>query len=305
MVIAAAIYSFSVPKIWKIDTIIQPGKFLIQTEGGQFEEILATNPKQIAGEIDYKTYNKLIAAELNIDVKKISKLKAENLQNTNLVVISTQNHDVEKAKAILLSLFNNLKIAMDAKVEVEINNIDSKIKSREIQIQVIKKDLDTSKRKLSLVKQRKSEISKEMASTREMIKSLEKAQLSNLNKENRKEAESLGMLLYSNEIQQSLRYHNTLNELLSNKKMEEENLNLAINKTEEQIEEIENQMNNLKQRKGRVDYTQLIKEPTSSLEPVSPNKKLIVIVAFMLSLIFFTFLAFFVEYLKQNKLSRE
>ena len=95
------------------------------------------------------------------------------------------------------------------------------------------------------------------------------------------------MLLYSNEIQQSLEYHNTLNELLSKKKIEEEDMNFEID--------------NLNERKGRLDYVQLIKEPTSSLYPISPKKKLNVLIASILGLMAFTMLAFFLESLEKHK----
>jgi len=109
------------------------------------------------------------------------------------------------------------------------------------------------------------------------------------------------MLLYSNEIQQSLQYYNELNELLSSKKIEEEDINLEIENKEEEIKQLENEIENLKERKGRIDYTQLIKEPTSSPSPVSPKKILIVLIAGILGLMIFTMLAFFLEYIEKQK----
>ncbi|MBA7678032.1 hypothetical protein ES703_86301 [subsurface metagenome] len=110
------------------------------------------------------------------------------------------------------------------------------------------------------------------------------------------------MLLYSNEIQQSLRYYNTLNELLSSKKIKEENINLEIENNEKRTKQLENEIGNLNERKGRIDYTQLIKEPTSSLDPVSPRKKLTVLIAGILGLFIFTTLAFFLDYLEKQRI---
>jgi len=126
-----------------------------------------------------------------------------------------------------------------------------------------------------------------LSDIRKRIESLEKEQSLSLKKENRSETESLAMLLYSNEIQQSLRYYNTLKELLSSKKIEEESMNLAIG--------------NLNERKRRVDYAQLIKEPTSSLGPIFPKKKRNVMIAGILGLMIFTMLAFFLEYIEKQK----
>ena len=302
LVIAAGVISFLLPQKWEINALIQPSKFLVQTEGGQFEEIMVVDPKQIAGQINQATYNNIIAAELNLDIRKFPKLKAENLRDTNLVRVSTKENDIEKAKLILHSLFNHLKRQLDSKVNIETKGIDSKIKSKEIENLRIEGEIRANKNKLNIVKQRKKEIEKEMSETRKRIEVLEKEQHLSLKKKNRSESESLAMLLYSNEIQQSLEYHNTLNELLSEKKIEEENINLEIVNKEERIKQLENDIDNLNERKGRIDYAQLIKEPTSSLYPVFPKKKLIVLIVGIFSLLSFTMLAFFVEYLEKQRL---
>jgi len=130
---------------------------------------------------------------------------------------------------------------------------------------------------------------------------LEKEQLKVLKKENRTEIESLGMLLYSNEIQQSLRYNDLLNEKLSNEKLKEGNVNSDLQIEYESINKIDNTIANLKERKGRIDYTKVIKTPTASLYPVLPNKKLNIIVSGILGLMIFTMLSFFLGYLKEHK----
>ena len=305
LVIVVGIYSFLLPPQWEIDALIQPSKFLIQTEQGQFNEVVITDPKQIAGQINQAAYNNLIAAELNLDIREFPKLKAENLRDTNLVRVLIKEKDVEKAKLILHSLFKHLKRQLDEKVDIEIKGIDSQIKSREIEESRIEEEIKTYKNKLDIIKRRKKEIEKELSDIRKRIEALEKEQSLSLKKENRSESESLAMLLYSNEIQQSLEYHNTLNELLSEKKIEEEDINLEIENKDETIKQLENEIGNLNERRGRIDYAQLIKEPTSSLYPVAPKKKRNVIIAGILGLMIFTMLAFFLEYLEKQKNKRK
>ncbi len=302
LVIAAGVISFLLPQKWEIDALIQPSKFLVKTVGGQFEEVLVVDPKQIAGQINQATYNRIISAELNLDIRKFPKLKAGNLSDTNLVWVSIKEKDVEKAKLILHSLFNNLKSELDKKVDVEIKEIDSEIKSKEIEKFRIEEEIKVNKNKLNIIKQRKKEIVNEMNDIGKRIESVEKEQRLSLKKKNRSETESLAMLLYSNEIQQSLQYYNELNELLSEKKIDAENVNLEIENKEEKIKQLENEIDNLNERKGRIDYTQLIKEPTSSLSPVSPKKILIALITGILGLLIFTMLAFFLEYIEKQKL---
>lgn len=301
IVFVVGIVSSFLPKVWEIDAIIQPSKYVIQTESGSYSEILIADPKQIAEQINKESYNYLVATKLNMDVRKIPVIKAENLKNTHLVLISTREKEVEKAKLILFALFEHLKNELDTKANIEINGIDSQIKSNEIEKIRIEKEIDSYKNMLSIVKQRINDIEKEMNETRKRVVLLEKDQQLSLKKQNRSDSESLGMLLYSNEIQASLRYHNSLNELLSSKKLEEENINLDIKNDQEKIKELENRIDNLKIRKGRIDFTQLVKEPTPSMGPVSPKKKLNILIASILSLAIFTMLALFIENLKRRK----
>lgn len=140
-----------------------------------------------------------------------------------------------------------------------------------------------------------------MIERRKKITLLEEEQNINLKKQTRNESETLGMLLYSNKIQQSLQYLDNLNESLSQKKIEEEDIKNKIEEQQGNIAQINNEIDNLSEKKGRIDYAQLSKEPTSSLDPVSPKKKKIVLIAAFLSLFIFTMLAFFLEYIKKNK----
>ncbi len=93
LVIAVGIISFLLPKKWEIDAIIVPSKFLVHTEGGQYEEIVIVDPKQIAGQINEDTYNNQIATELNLDIRKFPKLRTDNIKDTNLVRVSIKEDE--------------------------------------------------------------------------------------------------------------------------------------------------------------------------------------------------------------------
>jgi capsular polysaccharide biosynthesis protein len=141
--------------------------------------------------------------------------------------------------------------------------------------------------------------------------------------------EAISILLYSNEIQQNLRYYNSLEDSMSNEKVNQENLKLsveaktnaiknvslnietkrnAIKQIDTQIEKTKNDIDGLKnqitlstQKKGRIDYTSLTKEPTSSLYPVAPNKKQNILIAGVLAFLAFTSLAIFLDSMKRYK----
>ena len=440
LVVLVGIYSLSLPKVWEIDAIIVPSKIILRTDDGQFSEVLVTDPKQIAGQINQASYNNLIAAELNMNVEEFPKIEAENLRDTNLVRISIKAQDVEKGKSMLLSLFNVLKIDLDEKIKVEISGIDTqiesnnnRIKSKNIEIENKKnaieaikltikdkentiktkknrikdkqnliittentiklkessitiknlnieskemekngmqEEIESLQNKLVISEERITAIAVEMKDVKERIDQIEAEQQKVLKMGNDKNA--IGILLYSVEIQNNLRYYNTLDEKLSNEKLTQENINLAIegkkreikqtdNQIEQirtQIEDVKTEINNvkteidnintqiddintqindietdiektrneiktiqnsiiisgndieninndisfLKEKKARIDFAELIKEPTSSLGPVAPRKKRMVMVAGMLGLFIFTMLAFFLDYLAKQKI---
>ena len=440
LVVVVGIYSFLQPKAWEIDAIIVPSKFLTQTEQGTFEEVVVVDPKQIVSQINEKTYDILIAAELNLDIREFPKLKADNIKDTKLVRISIKENDVEKAKLIIYSLFSHLKRDLDKKIDVETKGIDTQveskknvIKSKEIEIKdkenaiklknmlivdrknetktkqnrikdkenaikfkenaikfkenaiksknlnieskeiekkSVEEEINTLKNKLKISEERVKAIAEEMKEVKNRINKIEEEQRKVLKKGSDRNA--LSILLYSNEIQNNLRYYNTLDEKLSNEKITQENINLAVeekkgtikqidNQIEQirtqiddihtqiddihtqiddihtQIDDVHTQIDNIKneigkikneidtikngiiikkneienvrneitywqERKARIDYTQLIKEPTSSLGPVSPKKKRNVLIAGMLGLMIFTTLAFSLDYLEKQRI---
>jgi len=240
-VVAAGVISFLLPPKWEVDALMLPSKFFVQTEQGQFEEVVVADPRQIAGQINQKSYNALIASELSIDERRFPKLSAENLRDTKLVRVVIRDKDVARAKSILQRLFDHLKIQLDKKIEVEAKAINSKIttyekgikkkeldvQSKEIEKSKTKQRIFSAENKLKISEQRFSSITEEMKSVKKRTEEIDKQQRESL--EGKKEGmEAITLLLYSNEVQQNLRYYNTLEERLSEEKITQENLRLDI-----------------------------------------------------------------------------
>lgn len=92
------------------------------------------------------------------------------------------------------------------------------------------------------------------------------------------------------------------------KKTEIEKINTEIVTIKNDIEKIKNANNTLQSKiallddkKARLDYAQMVKEPTSSLYPLAPKKKVNVALAGVLGLFVFTMLAFFMEYVSKQQ----
>lgn len=293
--------SFLLKRVYEIDAIIQPGKFFVENEAGNFVQVVIEEPQQIADMVNLKSYDALIASKLKLDISEIPELRAESIKDTLLTRIWIRSKDVELSKSILKTLVSLIQEGINEKIEIEIDNIEADIDTNEIDKQSKIEKVEILKNKIKIIEQRKTDIVNEMASVKNKISELEKEQLKVLKRENRGEIESLGMLLYSNEIQESIRYYGSLNEKLTYERIREEDVNSDLQDESASIDKLDTTIANLKEKKGRIDLTKIIKEPTRSLYPVFPRKKVIILIAGIFSLIIFTTFAFFLEYIKKYK----
>jgi len=340
--IAVGIWSFLQTPVWEVDALVQPSKFFVQAENGQFSEVLVVDPKQIAGQINQQAYNGLLAAELNLNINTLPAIIAENLKDTKLVRIWVRDSDVDRGAKILVALFRHLKSELDKKIDVEIKGLDTQIASNEnaikqneftikdkfneiklldIQKTKTRQEISTAENRIKISEERAKNVSEEMRSVKERIDALEE-QLKKTLGEQRQTGESIGLLLYMSYVQNNLQYYNTLDEKLSGEKNLQESLQLEIKGKTENLKEIDTQiekckndvdkisntMENIKkqielltERKLRIDFAQLIKEPTPSLGPVAPQKRKNVMIAGFFGLVIFTLLAFFLDYIRKQK----
>jgi capsular polysaccharide biosynthesis protein len=329
LAVVAGVVSFLQPPAWEVDAIIQPSKFFVQTEQGAFIEVVVMDPKQIAGQITQESYNRLIGAQLNLDPREFPKIKAENLRDTKLVRVSIRTGETEKAQAILNVLFQHIKGELDRKIDVEIKGVTTQIAAKENDIKTKALDIQSKNigidktqqqilaagNTLKISEERSRSLVEEMKGVKTRIDQIEKQQKTTL-AEKQGGVEALGLLLYSNEVQQNYRYYNTLEQNLSEEKITQEEFRLSMREKEQEIKDLKTQIEKINQeiigfrsdiellneKKQRIDYTQLVKEPTVSLYPVSPRKKRNVLIAGFLGLFCFSILALFLDYVKKGNI---
>ena len=296
-----AIIGFVLPRQWEVDAVILPSKLLIQTPAGRLEETVIVDSKQIVGQINQGAYDTILGREFNLGRSDLPQIRADVLKDTNLIRIVLRGRDLELCKRAIQVLIQSIKTEADGKADIEIQSRNAEIKNVEIEIVRISEENKVIQNKISVLAGRRAAIEKELFSTKKKIEELESEQKLTLKKEGRGESESLGMLLYSNEIQLSLRYMDALNELMSTKMLEEQTLNLTARNNEQLIKQKENEIVRRKEEIGLIDHTAIKKSPSASLGPVSPPKAMLVIAGFVLGLLIFILLAFFLEYWKRNK----
>lgn len=339
ILILTLIYCLATPFIWNVDMLILPSKFLAE---GQSAEVILVDPKQISSQINQGAYTETIAAALNISLNKFPVISSENIRDTKLIRIWVREKNVPEAKKILTSLFSLIKAELDKKVDIELNYIDTQISAKNTDIKqrnidIKDKNIDialfkiqkskthqaiaTSQVKIKISQDRRNSLTEELRSVKSRIDQIESQMRKSL-EEKSQTGEAVALLLYSNEVQNNLRYYNTLEEKNSQELGTESILQLEVQqngevikeieeriaKTNNDIEKINNDIGNIKkeidfliQKKARYDYSKMIKEPTSSNRPVEPNIKVNLSVAGVLGLSFFVLIALFLEYRKKQR----
>ena len=287
LALVAGIISFVVPSKWEIEALIQPGKYFVRSGQGTFTEVVVMDPKQLAGQINQGSYIRLTSAELNLDPGKFPKVKAENLRDTNLVRVSLQAGETDKARTILNTLFQHIKSDLDKKIDIEMKSISTEIGARENDITA--KSLDIQSNNIDIEKARQ-----EMISAGKKLKISEDRSRSLVDEIDKQQQTTLGLLLYFN--QEDLRL------LIRVKEQEIKNLKSQIARINQEIAGIRNQIDLLTEIKQRIDYTQLVKDPTVSPSPVSPRKKVNVAIAGFLGFFGFSILALILDYVERRKI---
>jgi LPS O-antigen subunit length determinant protein (WzzB/FepE family) len=113
--LTAAIYSFTMPNIYSVDTIIEPGILTITHEGGgQDRRIFIDSPQQIKALIDLGAFENQILSNLEkqpkgSEIPKHIPLKTSIPAKSNALKIIYETANIEQGKKIL-NLLNNMLV---------------------------------------------------------------------------------------------------------------------------------------------------------------------------------------------------
>jgi len=292
--IVAGVFSFLMPKVYKIDTSLEVGQI-----AGEAVEV----PGQVVEKIKSDVYGIFVREKLQIPEEKYPKIKIENPKDTNLITLVIESAKPPESKNILEAI-NNLIIAEhQEKIKTKKELIGQDIKTTEDKIKLAESDIEKTKNKIEPINEDIKRIENKIANAEEEKENLE-AKVDALQK----------VLPYQQDPGTQFALFDT-KEKLANKKQEIENLYLTINSLKRSkedldvqinsiktsIESLNAQINALKASLDEIKPTQVIKSPTVSEKPVKPNKKLNIIIAGILGLFVGVFLAFSQEWWEKSK----
>ena len=118
----------------------------------------------------------------------------------------------------------------------------------------------------------------------------------------------LSALLYTNTIQESIAYLNTLRTTTNGIKSEINEAQLNVERSENSIAGLDSQKKliseeiaNIEFKKNAIENIQILQSPNVSLNPVKPKIKLNILLAVVVGLFLTIFAAFFIEYISKHK----
>ena len=296
--IIAGIFSFSLPKIYRIDTSLEIGK----VGGGKETEAIETI-EQVIGKIKGDIYGVFVREKLEISGEGYPKIKTENPKDTKLIAMVIEFAEPEKAKNILEEINQLILAEHQGIIKAKKELINQNIITVESKIKLIENDIESTENKIKPIENDVRRVENKIGYTKEEKKNLENKIVALEKTLIYEQTPGTQFALFdakeklankNNEIEN---LYLTINSL---KRMKED-LEVEINSLKTSIENLSAQINSLRVSLDNIKLTKVIKVPMISENPVKPNKKLNIVIAGILGLFVGMFWAFFAEWWEKSK----
>ena len=287
--IVAGVFSFLMPKVYKIDTSLEVGQI-----AGEAVEV----PGQVVEKIKSDVYGIFVREKLQIPEEKYPKIKIENPKDTNLITLVIESAKPPESKNILEAINNLILAEHQEKIKTKKELIGQDIKTTEDKIKLVESDIEKTKNKTQPIDEDIKRIENKINNAEEEKSNLE-AKVEALEK----------ILVYEQTPGTQFALFDT-KEKLANKKQEiedlyltinllrrsKEDLDVQVNSLKTNIESLNAQINSLRASLDEIKPTQVVKSPTVSASPIKPRPLLNIVIAAILGLFIGVFLAFFQEW---------
>ncbi|MFQ5901223.1 MAG: Wzz/FepE/Etk N-terminal domain-containing protein [Thermodesulfobacteriota bacterium] len=292
--ITAGIMSFLLPRVYNAYSVVEIGTI---TRGDRTEpiEALVNSKTKIERVFIYK-----VMEALDIPEEEFPELEVDNPKGTRIVEISVKSENIDQALSILKNVNTLLLDDHKRLIEESKTALRNNIKSFVLKVNTAKSKKKALLQKLSLLKENRENIKEQIEGIRNRLKELlsEKKRLNlSANPDN-----TLSMLVFTSELQVNQRYYNELQDRLKfDIANDEVDIGTELNRTDELLETLELNKQNIQSKLDNLKETTVIKAPGYLKIPVKPKKKLNTLIAGLVGLMASLFLAFFMEYLEKVK----
>lgn len=302
--IGAIFYSLQLPKIYLTEMTIQPSILKVDNNG---KRVYINSLKDITGRIAAGIYDDSVISKVwnGKDDDKPEKLKFNSniLTASNVLKISCKTQDVKEGIDILNYLFSFILKEENDLLTGVIDDYNDNIKLNNVAIEKSNTLIKSYGKNEKAIIKRIRDAHKDIEAMNANISYLSSERNNLLEKKGGTNG-SLPALLYSNTIQQSIQFVNIVKKDINEyHRLKEVEVQKILRGKDEQKKVVQVNKNLEKERDGIVKMKILISPENSSNIPIKPNKKLIVLLSFVAGVFFCTFLAFFIEYLRNNTLT--
>jgi len=128
-VIISAIFSFVSPRVYEVEALLEIGGFAKEP---------IESPTALATGIEAGRYRFAIREALNIDQRDYPEIKAENPKDTNLLIIKTEETDINLAKRILEKHIELILEEHEQKAEEEFLILEARIEENQSSLDLLK-----------------------------------------------------------------------------------------------------------------------------------------------------------------------
>ncbi len=299
--VAALIISLSLPKIYRVETLIQPGILSYSDDG---KSVHIDTPGNIKALIETGVFESTILKNLtessDAHPPKILRVEVEMPNGSNMIKIMYETSRIEQGIEILNHFGESLMAEYSSVVQFFKNKIDRELNMAEAEIEKNKAIKSSHENNVSNIEKRIYDLRTELSSVTANTDYLKKERNELLSKD-KSESNILSAILYSNTIQQNLQleneYENEIKDLQLNKEEELQITSDLKNAIKKQLAV----MDGLKIKKSNINNVKILRKPYVTPSPVKPRIYLNVAVASFIGLFTMTFLAFFIEYISRHR----
>jgi LPS O-antigen subunit length determinant protein (WzzB/FepE family) len=299
--IAALVISLMLPKIYRIETLMQPGVLRINEDGSS---VFIDTPDNIKALIENGIFDFKILSNLNnsmgSDVSNALNIKVTLARSSNSLKIYYETSQIDRGIEILDLLGKFLTEEYSSYVKFFQNEIEKKLNIARAEIQKNKSIKQSNEKNIYNIEKRIHELETGIVFVNENTAYLYKERNRLLLKD-KDESNILTAILYSNTIQQNLQLENKYKNDIKDLKFEKETELQNISELENMIQMQRAEIDNLEYKKNNIQNIRIMMKPHSSPNPIKPKKMINVILAVFVGIFAMIFLAFLLEYISRNK----
>lgn len=298
--IIAFTYCYFQDKVYQVSMTVQPGMMYVSESN---KRVMIDSIDTIVGRIDAGIYDDSI---INAVIKKpdsekpeFLKFKVETPEKSDVFHVNYETANIDEGKDILKELFGLLNHQERELIDNITGGLNRQISLNTIELEKRKQIEQSYVTNVKNIEKRIQELEKDIDLMNKNSEYLSDERKKLLDRNTDAEG-ALSVLLYSNTIQQSIQFVNSVKKDMNDHKLlKERELQKVIAEKNEQKKITEEIYKNEKIRETIVPMT-LIKKPTPGRYPVSPQRGLTTLLSLIVGFFVMVFSSLLAEYIRNN-----